>query len=144
MDPFILDLLEAVVKGIAVLTALVLTVRYFGAPLLQRSVREALAPELTRLARFEADLEHLRSGQEAIQAALETKRARLGDLDRRVNHNNAALSAIPSLRASMDFLTAEIARGNAMVERALAGQQDLAIQLGRLQGAHDELRRGSS
>lgn len=128
------------VAVVAILGGVWAGLKFFGGPLLAQSIRTALAPELARLGAIERDLQQLRDDHDLMQAAMDTKAERIGDLDRRVTHNASQLAVLPTIQTSLNYLTAEIGRANGLSERANAEVQKLAVQVGSLRGAFDERR----
>lgn len=137
MSPEATLVLETVGKLVVVLVAIWGMAKWFGAPLLKQTVREALAPELDRLEAIEHELGDLRRATDAATA----KASSWTDVDRRVSHNSQAVAQLPSIRTSLDYLTGEMGRANSLNERGMAMIQDLAVQVGRLQGGQEEMRR---
>lgn len=137
MSPTATGLFDWALKIVMLLGAGWATLRFFGAPLLTQSIRTALAPELAKLAAMEREVARLREEHDEHSRGALTRRA---DLDRRVGSHETALAQLPAIRATLDHLTGEVGRANSLNERAMAGIQELAVQVGRLQGAWDAQR----
>lgn len=128
------------VAVVAILGGVWASLKFFGGPLLTQSIRTALAPELSELGVIKKNLQQLRDDHDLLQAAMDAKVERLGDLDRRVTHNASQLAVLPTIQTSLNYLTAEIGRANGLSERASSEVQKLAVQVGSLRGAFEERR----